>query len=154
VHEADHLYCSQTSTRWFKYDRDYLCVNKSQFVPVIFEPPCTCGTRYPTLPILMRFINEMELPEVPCWAHEQKTLSLGDVHSGKALCEKTLTFEVRYQKNCYLKLRTEHQPTFETCSSRIQVRGRIRVVNTAHEFDSDVFQFGVYREETSRLHCM
>ena len=29
------------TTRWFKYDRDYLCVNKSQFVPVIFEPPCT-----------------------------------------------------------------------------------------------------------------
>jgi hypothetical protein len=29
------------SKRWFKYDRDYLCVNKSQFVPVIFEPPCT-----------------------------------------------------------------------------------------------------------------
>jgi hypothetical protein len=28
-------------TRWFKYDRDYLFVNKSQFVPVIFEPPCT-----------------------------------------------------------------------------------------------------------------
>jgi hypothetical protein len=28
-------------TMWFKYDRDYLCVNKSQFVPVIFEPPCT-----------------------------------------------------------------------------------------------------------------
>jgi hypothetical protein len=27
-------------TRWFKYDRDYLCVNKPQFVPVIFEPPC------------------------------------------------------------------------------------------------------------------
>jgi hypothetical protein len=28
------------STRWFKYDRDDLCVNKSQFFPVIFEPPC------------------------------------------------------------------------------------------------------------------
>jgi hypothetical protein len=27
-------------TRWFKYDRDDLGVNKSQFVPVIFEPPC------------------------------------------------------------------------------------------------------------------
>jgi hypothetical protein len=27
-------------TRRFKYDRDDLCVNKSQFVPVIFEPPC------------------------------------------------------------------------------------------------------------------
>jgi hypothetical protein len=31
-----------SSTRWFKYDWDYLCVNKSQFVPVIFEPPCNC----------------------------------------------------------------------------------------------------------------
>jgi hypothetical protein len=28
-------------TRWFKYDRDWLCVNKSQFFPVILEPPCT-----------------------------------------------------------------------------------------------------------------
>jgi hypothetical protein len=27
------------NTRWFKHDRDYLCVNKSQFVPVIFELP-------------------------------------------------------------------------------------------------------------------
>jgi hypothetical protein len=31
-------------TRWFKYDRDYLCVNKSHFVPVIFEPPCSSNT--------------------------------------------------------------------------------------------------------------
>jgi hypothetical protein len=35
-----HPRCIQC-TRWFKYDRDYLFVNKSQFVPVIFEPPCT-----------------------------------------------------------------------------------------------------------------
>jgi hypothetical protein len=34
--------CLYLYTRWFKCDRDYLCVNKSQFVPVIFEPPCTC----------------------------------------------------------------------------------------------------------------
>ena len=27
-------------TRLFKYDREDLYVNKSQFVPVIFEPPC------------------------------------------------------------------------------------------------------------------
>ena len=27
-------------TRWIKYDRDWLCVNKSHLVPVIFEPPC------------------------------------------------------------------------------------------------------------------
>ena len=27
------------STGWFKYDRDYLCVNKPVTVPVIFEPP-------------------------------------------------------------------------------------------------------------------
>jgi hypothetical protein len=32
--------CYVQYTRWFKYDRDYLYVNKSQFVPVIFEPPC------------------------------------------------------------------------------------------------------------------
>jgi hypothetical protein len=32
------------NTRWFKYDRDDLCVNKSQFVPVIFEPPCNLAT--------------------------------------------------------------------------------------------------------------
>jgi hypothetical protein len=31
---------SPLTTRWFKYDRDDLCVTKSQFVPVIFEPPC------------------------------------------------------------------------------------------------------------------
>jgi hypothetical protein len=30
-------------TRWFKYARDYLCLNKEQFVPVIFEPPCKTG---------------------------------------------------------------------------------------------------------------
>jgi hypothetical protein len=28
------------NTRWFKYDRDDVCVSKSQLVPVIFEPPC------------------------------------------------------------------------------------------------------------------
>jgi hypothetical protein len=33
---------THTHTRWFKYDRDWVCVNKSQFVPVIFEPPCLC----------------------------------------------------------------------------------------------------------------
>jgi hypothetical protein len=34
-------YYRPLNTTWFKYDRDYLCVNESQFVPVIFEPPCT-----------------------------------------------------------------------------------------------------------------
>jgi hypothetical protein len=34
------IYRTKTNTRWFKYDQDDLCVNKSQFVPVIFEPPC------------------------------------------------------------------------------------------------------------------
>jgi hypothetical protein len=34
------LFARPGCTRWFKYDRDYLCVNKSQFVPVIFEQPC------------------------------------------------------------------------------------------------------------------
>jgi hypothetical protein len=37
AHSRIRYLCS----RWFKYDWDWLCVNKSQFVPVIFEPPCT-----------------------------------------------------------------------------------------------------------------
>jgi hypothetical protein len=43
-----HCYCRShftikyVCTRWFKYDRNSLCVNKPQFVPVIFEPPCIC----------------------------------------------------------------------------------------------------------------
>jgi hypothetical protein len=41
VHQNNpHALEDKKGTRWFKYDRDYLCVNKSQFVPVIFEPPC------------------------------------------------------------------------------------------------------------------
>jgi hypothetical protein len=41
-HPSTELQCYIPTeyTRWFKYDRDYLFVNKSQFVPVIFEPPC------------------------------------------------------------------------------------------------------------------
>ena len=35
-------------TRWFKYDRDYLFVNKSLFVPVIFESPFTSVIRINT----------------------------------------------------------------------------------------------------------
>ena len=38
--KESHKFRSVRCTRWLKYYRDYLCVNKSQFVPVIFEPPC------------------------------------------------------------------------------------------------------------------
>jgi hypothetical protein len=49
---VSHIYILQSplyshlcaDTRCFKYGRDYLCVNKSQFVPVIFEPPCTSAS--------------------------------------------------------------------------------------------------------------
>jgi hypothetical protein len=45
IQKCYSVYCHTTDfvfyiTRWFKYDQDYLYVNKSQFVPVIFEPPC------------------------------------------------------------------------------------------------------------------
>ena len=30
------------TTRWFKYDRDWLHLVYTQIVPVIFEPPCIC----------------------------------------------------------------------------------------------------------------
>ena len=39
-HAISYSFFKIKGTRWFKYDRDWLCVNKSQFVPVIFEPPC------------------------------------------------------------------------------------------------------------------
>jgi hypothetical protein len=45
---ALHHLSVQLSTRWFKYDWDDLYVSKSQFVPVIFEPPCT-NINYGTL---------------------------------------------------------------------------------------------------------
>ena len=38
--EAGMTMLAVAITRWFKYDQDDLCVNKSQFVPVIFKPPC------------------------------------------------------------------------------------------------------------------
>jgi hypothetical protein len=42
MYSSPHIHLEKSGhTRWFKCDRDYLCVNKSQFVPVIFEPPCT-----------------------------------------------------------------------------------------------------------------
>jgi hypothetical protein len=40
VHVKDVPTCVHC-TRLFKYDRDYLCVNKPVTVPVVFEPPCT-----------------------------------------------------------------------------------------------------------------
>jgi hypothetical protein len=44
---VDILWCTtKVFTRWFKYDREDLCVNKSQFVPVIFEPPCILTILY------------------------------------------------------------------------------------------------------------
>jgi hypothetical protein len=44
-------------TRWFKYDRDYLCVNKSQFVPVIFEPPCMWTEGLTCSPTCVLFVH-------------------------------------------------------------------------------------------------
>ena len=37
---SEHFCFFPPITRWLKYDRDWLCVNKSQFVPIIFEPSC------------------------------------------------------------------------------------------------------------------
>jgi hypothetical protein len=54
---ATFLYPS-TYTRWFKYDQDDLCVNKSQFVPVIFEPPCT---------MIKQMITSMGTGKMPRW---------------------------------------------------------------------------------------
>jgi hypothetical protein len=53
-------WASSSGTRWFKYDRDDLCVNKSQFVPVIFEPPCNSLLCFVTLSDLRKAVNLSE----------------------------------------------------------------------------------------------
>jgi hypothetical protein len=59
---------SPVYTRWFKYDRDYLCVNKSQSVPVIFEPPCTSSVLY---------MCSLPCPSQSSWFHHPSKLWLG-----------------------------------------------------------------------------
>jgi hypothetical protein len=49
------------STRWFKYDWDDLCVNNSQFVPVIFEPPCTSFVGFKVLTAVLGDLNLIHL---------------------------------------------------------------------------------------------
>ena len=54
----------ESSTRRFKYDRDYLCVNNSQFVPIIFEPPCIIHSKKKnSLPCSLKF-SEFGLAQV------------------------------------------------------------------------------------------
>ena len=38
--QVSDAYVKVLCTRWFKYDRDCLCVNLVTSFPVIFEPPC------------------------------------------------------------------------------------------------------------------
>ena len=67
------LTCQAVSecTRWFKYDRDYLCVKKSQFVPVIFEPPCIylCTVRCKEWVVIVLGvrIHKYRQPHVVAW---------------------------------------------------------------------------------------
>jgi hypothetical protein len=63
----------EESTSVFKYDRDYLCVNKSQFVPVIFEPPCTSI-------ISEKYVLCMLLPKRIMWLlHHWQCLQLQNI---------------------------------------------------------------------------
>ena len=51
---------NSSRTRWFKYNRDYLCVNKSQSVPVIFEPPCI----FLYLPVISSPVRQNFFPKI------------------------------------------------------------------------------------------
>jgi len=53
------------STRWFKHDRDCLCVNLAKSVPVIFEPPCTFDLQSPRISAyeIRERIQELHVPE-------------------------------------------------------------------------------------------
>jgi hypothetical protein len=57
---AKELQSKGHNTRWFKYDRDDLCVNKSQFIPVIFETPCT-------LPVSLNYSPQVHRNQPLTW---------------------------------------------------------------------------------------
>jgi hypothetical protein len=59
-HHPTNRYKDRQCTRWFRYDRDDLCVNKSQFVPVIFEPPCTYN-------VILRHVRTTSVAAVEKW---------------------------------------------------------------------------------------
>ena len=69
--------CNYHNTRWFKYDRDYLCVNKSQFVPVIFEPPCTTYMPRRHYGCLKEMTGVVHLPASCIWFLLDKLLKQG-----------------------------------------------------------------------------
>ena len=52
------------TTRWFKYDQDWLRLVYTQIVPVIFEPPCTCQT---AIYHLAEYLNLQQHSCVACW---------------------------------------------------------------------------------------
>jgi hypothetical protein len=68
-------------TRWFKYDRDYLCVNKSQFVPVIFEPPCIyTHTHTYIFPMIVFVVNNAKNFETTLLLHGINTRHKSQLH--------------------------------------------------------------------------
>jgi hypothetical protein len=70
-------------TRWFKYDRDWLCVNKSQFVPVIFEPPCISVA--PTVRIAVTFGMWRKSRFGYSWPTRSATLHEADTRQSTAI---------------------------------------------------------------------
>ena len=87
------------NTRWFKYDRDYLCVNKSQFVLVIFEPPCTTARNRHRLYFVCTPFTDGLMLSVHFW-HVNKSV---DQEMGQFIC---LVYIIAKQVMQYWTLKT------------------------------------------------
>jgi hypothetical protein len=124
-------------TRWFKYDRDDLCVNKSQFVPVIFEPPC----RYSLVSISSKNLY------VPCSGsdHNGEHLSLFYVLHRKFLITPVFNYLMKYiltqcLKNGFLfrtgteKLQIGQRRTYMALNQNLKVYDVFRL-NTYNKYE-------------------
>jgi hypothetical protein len=70
------------TTKWFKYDWDYLCVNKSQFVPVLFEPPCTLNMIILSALYTTSIVTTISTRRLACAGHVSNQRAVKKVYEG------------------------------------------------------------------------
>jgi len=80
------------NTRWFKYDRDYLCVNKPQSVPVIFEPPCKCTQQQQTCHISSSMAAYKNQRIISCHSNNADWLYPNELNQWKHTHTHTCTY--------------------------------------------------------------
>jgi hypothetical protein len=116
-----------------KYKVDYLCVNKSQFVPVIFEPPCILLPLNPVSIPSRSFI--LRIPDMFRGGRKRRNLFVMVVWSPREQDTKMIVVT-----NSFLSL-------FTTRAEMIQSR---LVSNFRQEEQCVLYKFIVYRTQTQQ----